>query len=265
MKSYIITPIFIFDGKPPIEKHELLIKRKILKETAEHDYWKLHDKLNTPLTELERTTIMKEMDNLKHAFIRIKPEDNLKIKALMDAYGVIYYDAPGEADEMCAHFVNSGKAWGCVSDDMDMFLHGCPYIIRNLSLNNKTVFIYDRNEILTELGMTNKQFCEALVLSGTDYNISSKTSINRTMELFGEYQNYKKQCTTTQPYEFYVWLIKNTKYIENYLVLLRTYQMFQTSNDKYDNLEEKHEMPLNRQSLQSILEKEKFVFLNQCC
>ena len=33
-----ITPIFIFDGKPPVEKKELLIKRRQDKEEAEEEY-----------------------------------------------------------------------------------------------------------------------------------------------------------------------------------------------------------------------------------
>lgn len=37
-KKYNITPLFVFDGKPPIEKKELLIYRKNKKQDAEDEY-----------------------------------------------------------------------------------------------------------------------------------------------------------------------------------------------------------------------------------
>jgi 5'-3' exonuclease len=38
LRHYNITPVFIFDGKPPVEKKELLYKRRVKKEEAEQKY-----------------------------------------------------------------------------------------------------------------------------------------------------------------------------------------------------------------------------------
>ena len=46
MRFYNIIPIFIFDGKPPTEKKELLQKRKEDKITAETEYNILKGKLD---------------------------------------------------------------------------------------------------------------------------------------------------------------------------------------------------------------------------
>ena len=46
-RYYNIIPIFIFDGKPPVEKKELLIKRKEDKKEAEEEYKKLQRVLRT--------------------------------------------------------------------------------------------------------------------------------------------------------------------------------------------------------------------------
>ena len=43
---YHITPIFVFDGKPPIEKRDLLIQRIKDKKAAEKEYNVLKEKLN---------------------------------------------------------------------------------------------------------------------------------------------------------------------------------------------------------------------------
>jgi len=135
-KYYIITPIFIFDGKPPPEKWDLIKKRNWEKKDAELKLITMQMDLsnNESITKEE----MMEMDELRKKSLRIKSEDIVKTKELIDAFGFIYYDAPGEADQLCAYFVKKEIAWACLSDDMDMFLYGCSRVLRNLSLMNRS-------------------------------------------------------------------------------------------------------------------------------
>jgi hypothetical protein len=77
-----------------------------------------------------------------------------------------------------------------MSDDMDMFLYGCPLVVRHISLMNHTAVLYDTEEILKELNITARHFCEIMVLSGTDYNINSNTTLYETMKWFRQYNNY---------------------------------------------------------------------------
>lgn len=261
LKSYKITPIFIFDGKPPPEKRDLLRQRKLEKKDAEQKYNVLQVKLQTA-TDDESKEIIQEMENLKRQIVRIRDEDVQKVKQLMDAYGVNYYDAPGEADRLCAYLLKVGKAWACMSDDMDMFLYGCPYVMRNLSLMNHTVIVYDKEIILNELDMSEKQFCEIMVLSGTDYNINSNTCLTETIKWYYEYMKYVAKMDN--PYGFYVWLIKNTKYITDYKKLLNIYQIFQFNNntelENWGNIDIV-EKPINNDALKEIMGKEGFVFV----
>jgi hypothetical protein len=195
--------------------------------------------------------------------VRVRDEDIKKVKSLMDAYGIVYYDAQGEADELCAYLLKIGKAWGCISDDMDMFLYGCPYVIRNLSLMNHTVILYDTESILTDLNMSDKQFREIMVLSGTDYNLNANTCLRETIKWYYVYNKYCANCET--PYGFYVWLLKNTKYITDYKSLLQTYKIFQFNNntelENWKNIEIE-EKKMDKQALQEIMKKEGFVFAN---
>jgi hypothetical protein len=262
LKSYFITPLFIFDGKPPPEKRDLLRQRRLEKKDAELKYSHLKLILETA-TDEERGEIVQEMESLKRQIVRVRDEDIKKVKELMDAYGVIYYDAPGEADYLCGYLVKIGKAWGCVSDDMDMFLYGCKNVIRNLSLMNHTVILYDTNSILNDLNMTEIQFFEIMVLSGTDYNIHSNTCLRESLKWYEEYKKYCKNSIDKTHYGFYLWLVKNTKYINDYDHLLKTYKLFQFCNntemEKWDTLEitEKKE---NKTQLKIIMEREGFVF-----
>ena len=189
LKLYDITPIFIFDGKPPPEKHELLRKRYTDKKDAQNRYQILQDSLGN-MTSEERKEALIELSNLKRQCIRIYDEDIIKIKELMNAYNVTYYDSPNEADDLCVYLVKTGIAWGCMSDDMDMFLYGCSYVLRNLSLMNHTITLYNTQQILLELDLSEKEFCEIMTISGTDSNIHSTTTLHETLKWFQEYKKY---------------------------------------------------------------------------
>jgi len=228
-KSYKITPVFVFDGKPPPEKKQLLIQRLMEKKEAEEKFLNLQSCIDT-VTEDEKISMLIEMDKLKRQFIRVTEDDIRKTKDLMDIHRITYYESPGEADELCAYLVKSRKAWGCLSDDMDMFLYGCPYVLRNISLIHHTVLFYNTRKILSDLEMTEKEFCQIMVLSGTDYNIYSETCLAETIKWFYEFKKYcfNQKCSL----DFYEWLYKYTKYIKDYDNLLKIYQMFQLTNNK---------------------------------
>jgi 5'-3' exonuclease len=264
LKSYNITPIFIFDGKPPPEKKELLNRRRIEKKDAEQKYLNIESTINNANDE-DKKEMLLEMDSLRRQFIRINQEDIRKVKTLMDAYGVQYVESPAEADVVCAYLVKSGKAHACMSDDMDMFLYGCPLVIRHISLKNHTAILYDTSEILTELDMTPRHFCEIMVLSGTDYNIDTNVSLYETLKWFRQYNNYREfqKQKNEKILEFYVWLVKNTKYISDFNKLLRVYSLFQIDNNnnlkQLDNLERiERNQDLNK--LKEIMTREGFVF-----
>jgi len=143
------------------------------------------------------------MDELKKKMIRIKPDDFRKIKELIDAFGYTYYEAPGEADVLCVYLVKSGKAWACLSDDMDMFLYGCPLVLRNLSLMKHRVILYDTKIILQELGITYEQLLKIAIFSGTDYNEGS-LSLCKTFELHNEYLLMDISNTIKEPFQNWI-------------------------------------------------------------
>ena len=233
--QYNILPIFVFDGKPPPEKKELLTHRHRLKLIAEKQYNELKNlTANNPDISIdEKKEIMEELVQLKKQFVRIRDEDIKNVKSLLDAYGIPYIDAPGEADQVCVHMVKTKKAWACLSDDMDMFVYGCPRVIRFISLMQHTAIFYDMNLILKELCLSIELFREIMVLSGTDYNINENTSLEQTVKWLYKYKKYCTKEASLDKLSFYDWLHTNTKYIDDYDSLLNVYKMFELDNDMF--------------------------------
>jgi len=167
LRHYNIIPIFIFDGKAPDEKKELLQKRKEDKKAAEEEYIILKNKLviNEHMDEIEKQEIITNMDLLKKKFVNISRKDTEIVKRLIRAHGATYYDAPGESDEICALLAIKGKVWATLSEDMDMFVYGCPRVIRYMSLLNHTAVLYDTKSILETLCINQKDLREICVLS----------------------------------------------------------------------------------------------------
>ena len=227
-RHYNIIPVFIFDGKPPTEKKELLEKRKTDKQTAKKEYNDLKKQLesNDCLDAEERQEISTTMDLLKKNFIYIQKEQIEKVKQLMRAFGATYFDAPGEADELCALLVIKKKVWACLSEDMDLFVYGCPRVLRYFSLLKHNVVIYHTKKILEELGLTEKDFRQICILSGTDYNIkaSKTTDLYNTLKLFKKYHKNEKGKEKLD--DFYEWLIKNTLLINDISILENIYNLF---------------------------------------
>ena len=261
-KYYSIIPIFIFDGKPPIEKRELLRQRYNDKVVAEAEYNRLCALLEQE--SLDKGDIVSEMELLKKKIIYLTKKQISNVKTLIHAFGATYYDAPNEADELCALFVLKNKAWACMSEDMDMFVYGVPRVIRYFSLLNHTIVLYNTSSILQELKMTQKEFSEVCILSGTDYNLSRRQAVGSLLHdsiwLFNQYKTY---CYIDG---FYDWLLKeNLIKHDEYASLNHIYQMFVNEASEcvkiVDNIKLKPEnLLVCKDQLRSILEDDGFIY-----
>jgi flap endonuclease-1 len=264
-RYYNIIPIFIFDGKPPCEKRELLTKRREDKRDAEEEYYRLKKLLenNQNMDEADRQDIISNMDNLKRKFVCISRTDTESVKALIRAYGATYCDAPGEADELCALLAVKGRVWACLSEDMDMFVYGCPRVIRYLSLLNHTAVLYETRKILEILELTQMELREICILSGTDYNRANDDSKNAPT-LYETLKHFKKYRKDKTELGFYDWLIEKTHYIQDYEILKRINSMFDFSRAdlNVNNLEEIRiaNSIIDRGEITAILRSDGFIF-----
>ena len=264
---YNVIPIFIFDGKPPVEKRELLQKRKSDKIQAQDEYNRLKDKLVSNTDNDDVQDIINTMDQLKKQFIHISREKIEMVKSLIRAWGCTYYDAPCEADELCALLVPKKKVWACMSEDMDMFVYGCNRVLRYFSLISHNVVLYYMKGILSEINMTQKEFKEICVISGTDYNINANGKHNeinllQMIKLFKKYKyaiidnNYKE--------DFYTWLQENSFSEPDFELLNKINTMFDITENHFD-LENFKKIkiingPSKETQIQEIMKTDGFIF-----
>lgn len=276
-RHYKITPIFVFDGKPPAEKKELLIQRRENRKEAENEFNSLKQTLdlNPNMEETDRQEIYTNMDQLKKQFIVLTKQDIQTTKDLIISFGATYYDAHGEADELCALLVHRKKVWGCLSEDTDMFVYGCENVLRYFSLLNHRVVLYNTKKILTELKITQDEFRELCVLSGTDYSAhyveNEPNDVMTMFKVWKHFQKYQKEMTvnddntSNEKVSFYLWL-QEKKIILHFEALEQINQMFDLNfNDKValkkqvDNIQIR-DGHIQREMMQNILKEDGFVF-----
>ena len=262
--KYNIIPVFIFDGKPPKEKQETINKRKDNKYIAREKYRKLKNKIeeieNNDIT-FDTSKLENELLELKKQFIKIKYTDIEAVKELMKIMGVTYFHAEGEADELCVKLVLKKHAWAVLSEDMDMFVYGCPRVLRYLSLVNGTVIMYNTRDILKKLKLSCSEFREICVLSGTDYNISQNSNIS----LYNTLKHFEKYRKRGNGKNFYEWMNENSNYIEDYYRLSSIYLMFDLQNMNISKYEKQRIMngPCNKDALYNFLHKYNFIFIKK--
>ena len=165
MQYYGIVPIFVFDGKPPEEKKALLLKRREEKWLAQKELQELllQEKENN---EERIKTLKRKCTTLDSTIIE-------KAHRLIDSMGCQRLQADGEADALCAALAIHGDVFACLSEDMDLFVYGCPRVLRYLSLLQHKVVVYHTDLILNELQISLENFRRLCILCGTDYNEKS--------------------------------------------------------------------------------------------
>ena len=132
VKYYIgngILPIFIFDGSPPDEKKNTILKR----QTAKYKTYLKIDQLkiereDPTLDAIKINSIDNEINKLLSQIIYIKKHHIEESKTLLEKSGVPYITAPEDAEKYCAFLQRNNLVDYTVSDDTDTITFGCEKI-----------------------------------------------------------------------------------------------------------------------------------------
>jgi 5'-3' exonuclease len=238
------------------------------------------------------------MERLKKKFVILKSEHIQNAKTLLQAYGMTYYESPGEADMLCAKLVSKNIVYACLSEDTDMFVYGCNRVLRYISLTSSTAILYEFQGILKTLDMNICEFRQLCIMFGCDYLPHNKTQNYKNMTIFNSYKMFKKYkeyykniienvaCQAeaeaevevdaeaevevdaeTEKQCFYKWLqTDNTDLVTYIQDASKIIDLFDISS--YDNLELYDNIkiingPIDYKRLIEIMEKENFIFMNR--
>ena len=222
-----ITPIFIFDGKPPKEKDEVLQSRKEkkdfmnikknliekciqLEKTNYEDFKKnieefventnsdfvINDIEIRDLYEKNNEILVKDCEKLTKKIIYVTSYHIDSSKKLFDLFGIKYIHAPCEAESLLAMLCKNNIVDGCISEDTDILPNGGHLFLRNFNADKNTIEEYCLHGILNNLNLTNDKFIDLCILCGCDYT----TKINgmgpiTAYKIICKYENIEKRLS----------------------------------------------------------------------
>ena len=254
MIHYNIHLLFIFDGNTRTDdKAEMLQNRK---DTRKQYINTLQDLLVTFNDDKNNIRLKKQIERLKLKCSYYTKSDLEEVKKLLDSCGIMHRTAEGEADELCAALVLENKAYACLTEDTDLFVYGCPRILKYFSSANHDVMFYDLDKILNVLGASLTEFQELCCFSGTDYNINDHSNLFENLEHFEEYK-----CSNNKK-GFINWLSESNEKAER---LYKVKNKYNIDNKKilsqldYFIIKNKY---LNHYKIKNLLINHGFIFIN---
>jgi len=246
-RKYNIIPIMVFDGKPSTDKDYYLQIKKIQRKKDNNTYKELLEKYK----DNNDKDICKQLNVLNNKLISITKQDIISVKELLTIMGIQYIQSKQESDSVCANLVNQSIAWGCLSNDSDMFVYNCKYIIKHLNLYRQTVSIYNTTSILRQLFISPTNFKIVCLLSKNDYNYESCYTIYNMFEYF-------KLFKLSRERNFKKWILNiinsNKHSINNILKIYNNVEKI-SQDVKYNNSN------MDREYLKKYLSQHRFIFI----
>ena len=157
LRRYGIKPVYVFDGKPPCEKQNMIDKRK-----------KINQKKNVSIT----------YDHLK------------RLKQYFKQNNIVYLECSTEADFICSKLCEENMIDGCISDDMDFLALGCKRLYREYYQKSSDIVEYNVDEILNVY--SREQFIDICIFLGCDYCDRIYDMVNRAhhINVYTLFSNY---------------------------------------------------------------------------
>jgi flap endonuclease-1 len=163
--------VFVFDGRPPVEKSAEIARRRAVRERYE-----------------EEAAAARRAGDLAVAYSkstmtsRLTGEMRAEAQQLLRLLGLPIVEAPSEAEAQAAHMARRGAVWAAASKDYDALLFGASRLVRFLTISGKeflpsqgtfrpiTPELIDLERMLTALAITHAQLIDLGLLVGTDFH-----------------------------------------------------------------------------------------------
>jgi flap endonuclease-1 len=168
-----VRMVFIFDGPPHPLKKETIEARRDVREKARKDW-----KVALEEGDMEGARMKAQQTSVLDRTMVVE------VKALLDAMGIPWVDAPGDGEAQASYMSAKGDVWAVASQDYDSLLFGSELLVRNATLSGRRKLPgrgrreyvqvvperVDLRENLKAMGLTREQLVDAAILVGTDFN-----------------------------------------------------------------------------------------------
>jgi len=157
LRAHGITPIYVFDGRPPPTKNPELARRRELKQKMKC----VADNVELPFC--QRVAARLKYDALP------KKKHYEALQAWLTASNTEWSVAPADAEKTCSRMTMTGKADVVMSEDFDCLVYGAKRLLTGYTLQrNRKMIEYDLPSILERLCWTREQWTDFCILCGCD-------------------------------------------------------------------------------------------------
>ncbi|GAA5989049.1 hypothetical protein JCM11641_002308 [Rhodosporidiobolus odoratus] len=199
-----LKPCYVFDGKPPQLKSNVLKKRFSNRQEAKEDE-----------VEAKETGTTEDVDKLNRRQVKVTREHNEECRKLLTLMGIPWVEAPSEAEAQCAELCRGGLVYGAGSEDMDTLTFNSPIVLRHLTFSEARkmpIDVISLETVLEGLELTMSQFIDMCMLCGCDYlepikGVGAKTALKLVKEydsmddILAHLKKGKNQPPEDWPYE----------------------------------------------------------------
>jgi flap endonuclease-1 len=174
-----IYPVYVFDGKPPKMKSNILKSRRDQRNKAK-------------IKMSQASSDQEKIKYFKRSVVVTKKQLN-QCKELIRLMGIPVIEAPEEADSQCAQLAKDNLVYGVSTEDMDILTFGSTRIIRNLSSRKKEIIQIELDKILEKLNINYDQFIDLCILLGCDYcNTIPGIGMKKAYQIIKKYGSIEK-------------------------------------------------------------------------
>lgn len=110
------------------------------------------------------------LNKMRKQLFHISEQDFALTKEIFGILDVPFYDAPLEAETMCADLCVRKKVEAVLSEDTDVLAYGSPVFLTKFSVYDETVCRVHYKDVLEKFDLTSDQFLDFCIMCGTDYN-----------------------------------------------------------------------------------------------
>lgn len=203
-----IESVWIFDGKPPDLKLDVIKKRKHKKNIAKEQL-----KTGCFKDDHEKNILTKNIFNIKRQHIR-------DIVRLLTLAGIPFIQSIGEAEAQCVALNKAGKIYGIASEDSDVLVLGGNSLLKDFT-GKKPIKDINLQILLNELDLTHDQFIDMCIILGTDYcigvkNMGAITAYNKFIEYDKSLEKFVDNISRNSKYIIPDNFLEKAKKIKDY-------------------------------------------------